>query len=118
MDPHATSGNHVPSPALYAAIFAVLLVLTGVTTWVAFLDLGVLNNVIMLGIAVTKATLVVLYFMHLRWSSRLTWVFAASGFAMLALLIGITAVDFAVRTRLPFPNAVWPPAGTPVTIQP
>jgi cytochrome c oxidase subunit 4 len=118
MDLHGPSDHHVPSPALYAVIFALLLVLTGVTTWVAFLDLGFLNNVIMLGIAVTKATLVVLYFMHLRWSPRLTWVFAASGFAMLAILVGITAMDLLVRTQLPFASSVWPPPGTPVTMQP
>jgi hypothetical protein len=62
--------------------------------------------------------LVILYFMHVRWSSRLTWVFAASGFLMLALLIGITATDIVVRRRLPFASSVWPPAGTPVTMQP
>jgi cytochrome c oxidase subunit 4 len=117
MEPHAPS-HHVPSPALYGTIFVVLLALTALTTWVAFLDLGVLNNVIMLGIAVTKATLVVLYFMHLRWSSRLTWVFAASGFAMLAVLLGITAMDVVVRAGLPFASSVWPPPGTPVTMQP
>jgi cytochrome c oxidase subunit 4 len=118
MDPDAAHEHHVPSPALYAVIFGLLLVLTAVTTWVAFLDLGILNNVLMLGIAVTKATLVVLYFMHLRWSSRLTWVFAASGFAMLAILLGITALDLLVRSGLPFAGSVWPPPGTPVTIEP
>ena len=94
------------------------ILLTAVTTAVAFVDLGAMNNVIMLTIAVTKATLVVLYFMHVHWSSRLTWVIAASGVVWLALLVGITGVDMLTRSRLPFSSSVWPPAGTPVTMQP
>jgi cytochrome c oxidase subunit 4 len=117
MDAH-TAETHVASPGLYLAIFGTLLALTALTTAVAFVDLGLFNNVIMLTIAVTKATLVVLYFMHVRWSSRLTWAFAASGFLWFLLLVGITAVDIVVRHRLPFPSSIWPPVGTPVTMQP
>ena len=115
---HATPAPHVVPVRLYVAVFAVLLVLTAVTTAVAFVDLGRLNVVIMLTIAMVKATLVVLYFMHVRWSPRLTWVVVASGFVWLGLLIGITGMDLLVRSRLPFASSVWPPAGTPVTMQP
>jgi cytochrome c oxidase subunit IV len=55
----------------------------------AKVDMGVLNNVVMLLIASTKATLVILYFMHVRWSSRLTWVVAMAGFFWLLLLFTI-----------------------------
>jgi len=117
MDPTAAK-HHVPSPALYVVVFVTLLALTALTTTVAFFDLGVLNNVLMLGIAVAKAMLVVLYFMHVRWSPRLTWTFAASSLVMFALLLSITASDIVIRRRLPFASSVWPPAGTPVTIRP
>jgi len=82
---------------MYYAVFAALLVGTGLTVAVAFVDLGALNNVLMLGIAVTKALLVILFFMHVRWSSRLTWVVAASGFVWLLILFGITMSDYLTR---------------------
>jgi cytochrome c oxidase subunit 4 len=90
-----------PSLATYFTIFAALLVLTAATTAVAFVDLGVLNNIVMLGIAVTKATLVVLYFMHVRYGGKLIWTIAAGGFAWLAILIGFTLNDY--LTRFPVP---------------
>ena len=61
------------------------------------MDLGALNNVVMLAIACTKALLVILFFMHVRWSSRLTWVVAASGFFWLLILFGITMTDYLTR---------------------
>ena len=53
-----------------------------------------MNNVVMLAIACTKALLVILFFMHVRWSTRLTWVVAASGFFWLLILFGITMADY------------------------
>jgi cytochrome c oxidase subunit 4 len=82
---------------MYYAVFAALLVGTGLTVAVAFVDLGALNNVLMLGIAMTKALLVILFFMHVRWSTRLTWVVAASGFVWLLILFGITMSDYLTR---------------------
>jgi cytochrome c oxidase subunit 4 len=90
---------HGPTVRVYLTIFTLLLALTALTIKVAFLDLGAMNNVVMLGIAVTKATLVVLYFMHVRYGPRLVWVVAVAGFAWLALLIGFTLAD--VLTRFP-----------------
>ncbi|SRR5216683_1456533 len=89
--------GHVAPKSMYYAVFAALLVGTGLTVAVAFVDLGALNNVLMLGIAVTKALLVILFFMHVRWSSRLTWVVAASGFVWLLILFGITMSDYLTR---------------------
>jgi len=82
---------------MYYAVFAALLVGTGLTVAVAFKDLGALNNVLMLGIASTKALLVILFFMHVRWATRLTWVVAASGFVWLLILFGITMSDYLTR---------------------
>ena len=88
---------HVVPLRTYYAIFGALLAGTAVTVWVAFLDLGPLNTVVAITIAVLKALLVVLYFMHVRWSSRLTWLFAAAGFVWLVLMIGLTIADFDTR---------------------
>jgi cytochrome c oxidase subunit 4 len=82
---------------MYYWVFAALIVGTAVTVAAAFVDLGALNNVVMLAIAITKATLVVLFFMHVRWSTRLTWVIAASGFFWLLILFGLTMQDYLTR---------------------
>ena len=89
--------GHVAPKSMYYAVFAALMVGTALTVLVAFYDLGPLNNVLMLGIAMTKATLVILYFMHVRWATRLTWVVAASGFVWLIILFGITMTDYLTR---------------------
>jgi cytochrome c oxidase subunit 4 len=82
---------------MYYAVFAALIVGTALTVAVAFVDLGALNNVLMLGIAMTKAMLVILFFMHVRWSSHLTWVVVASGFFWLLILFGLTMMDYLTR---------------------
>jgi cytochrome c oxidase subunit IV len=91
------SAGHVAPKILYYAIFMALLVGTGLTVGVAFLDLGFFNNVVMLAIACTKALLVILFFMHVRWSSRLTWVVAGAGFFWLLILFSITMTDYLSR---------------------
>jgi cytochrome c oxidase subunit 4 len=89
--------GHVAPKSMYYGVFLALLAGTGLTVAVAFVDLGALNNVLMLGIAMTKALLVILFFMHVRWSSRVTWVVAASGFFWLLILFGITMSDYLTR---------------------
>ena len=89
--------EHVVPPRVYLVIFATLLALTATTTAVAFVDLGPLSTVIMLTIAVTKATLVILYFMHVRYSSRLTWIVVSTGFVWLMILIAFTMSDETTR---------------------
>jgi cytochrome c oxidase subunit 4 len=89
--------GHVAPKSLYYLIFFALLVGTGLTVAVAFYNLGFMNNVVMLTIACAKALLVILFFMHVRWSSRLTWVVAASGFFWLLILFGITMSDYLSR---------------------
>lgn len=97
--------QHVILPQkLYFQIFAVLLTLTCVTVAVAYIDLGPLNNVMALSIAMTKTILVILYFMHVRYSSHLTWVFVGAGFFWLLILIAFTLSDVFSRGWLPLPR--------------
>ena len=89
--------EHVTSPTVYIAIFLALMVLTAVTVWVAFQDLGPLNDIVALTIAVSKASLVILYFMHVRYSTPLTKLVVVSGFLWLIFLIAITLSDYLTR---------------------
>ena len=83
----------------YIVVWVSLLVLTLTTTGVAFIDLGgQWNAVTAVAIAVVKTVLVVLYFMHLRYSTRLTWVFAGAGFFWLVILITLTMGDVLTRS--------------------
>jgi cytochrome c oxidase subunit 4 len=92
--------QHSVSSQLYYRVFATLLGLTLLTVWMAFLDLGRLNTVIALTIAVGKALLVLLFFMHVRYSHRLTWVCIVAGFFWLALLLTLTMSDYLTRSWL------------------
>ena len=93
--------EHVVPRKVYYAVFAALLVLTAITTAVAFVDLGPWNTVVALGIAFLKATLVALFFMHVKYSPRLTQVIVAGGLFWLAILIVLTLSDFMSRGWLP-----------------
>ena len=94
-------GHHVAPKSLYYAVFGALIVGTILTVAAAKVDMGPLNNIVMLAIACTKATLVVLFFMHVRWSSRLTWVVAMAGFFWLLILFGIGMSDYLSRGWVP-----------------
>jgi cytochrome c oxidase subunit 4 len=89
--------GHVAPKSLYYTVFIALIIGTGLTVLAAEIDLGALNNVVMIAIAGTKAPLVILFFMHVRWSTRLTWVVAGSGFFWLLILFGITMADYMSR---------------------
>ena len=93
--------EHVVPRKVYYAVFVALLVLTAITTAVAFVDLGPWNTVVALGIAFLKATLVALFFMHVKYSSRLTQIVVAGGLFWLAILIVLTLSDFVSRGWLP-----------------
>jgi cytochrome c oxidase subunit 4 len=97
--------EHIVSKKIYFVIFGVLMVGTILTVAAAFKDLDHLlfsgaNTVVALTIAVIKATLVVLYFMHVRYSTRLTWVIVIAGFFWLAIMFGLTMADYMSRTEL------------------
>jgi cytochrome c oxidase subunit 4 len=95
------SAGHVAPKSMYYLVFLALIVGTGLTYAAAKVDMGPLNNVVMLAIACTKASLVILFFMHVRWSSRLTWVVAMSGFFWLMILFGIGMSDYLSRGWIP-----------------
>jgi cytochrome c oxidase subunit IV len=92
--------EHVSSPWLYLWVFGVLMVLTVATVLVAYQDFGVLNDVVALTIAMTKALLVVLFFMHVKYSTRLTALTAIGGVIWLVILIGFTLNDYMSRGLL------------------
>ncbi|MFY9555742.1 MAG: cytochrome C oxidase subunit IV family protein [Blastocatellia bacterium] len=92
--------EHIVSKKIYFVIFTALIVLTVATVLVANQDLGRWNAIAALTIAVIKAALVVLYFMHVRYSSRLTWVFVGAGFFWLAIMVALTLSDYMTRDWL------------------
>jgi cytochrome c oxidase subunit 4 len=93
--------SHVVPVGIYVGIFLALIVLTGVTTGVAYIDLGAMNTVAALAIAVVKMLLVVLFFMHVKYSPGLTRLVIIAGFFWLALLIAFTLSDELTRHWTP-----------------
>ena len=93
--------GHISPKSTYYAIFAALMVGTAVTVAVAFVNLGAFNFPVAIGIAITKATLVILFFMHVKYSSRLTKLVVVTSLFFLALLIGETFMDYATRGLMP-----------------
>jgi cytochrome c oxidase subunit 4 len=93
--------EHIVPLKIYVSIFAALLVGTALTVWAGLQDFpGQLNVIVALTIAVVKATLVVLYFMHVRYSSRLIWVVFTSALFWLAILFALTFSDYWTRSWL------------------
>ncbi len=95
--------EHIVSRKSYFGVFAALMVLTVVTVLAARVDFGneVINTVIALTIAVTKAMLVVLFFMHVKYASRLTKIFVSAAFLWLLILFAFTFSDYLTRSWLP-----------------
>jgi cytochrome c oxidase subunit 4 len=89
--------GHVSPKGVYYAIFGALMVLTAITVGVAFIDLGALNFPVALTIALVKATLVILFFMHVKYSSRLTKLVIGAGFFFLVVLFTLTLTDYLSR---------------------
>lgn len=87
---------------LYLLVLSALLAGTGATVWAAYIDLGRWNIVLALTIAVTKMTLVILFFMHGKYSARRTKLIIASGFFWLAIMLVLTLADY--TTRHPEPS--------------
>ena len=103
--------GHILRRRIYYGVFAALMTLTGITVWVAFQDVDThlfglhiaLNPVIALAIATTKALLVILYFMHVRYSSKLTKVTVLAGFFWLGILLVMTMGDYISREWIKLP---------------
>jgi cytochrome c oxidase subunit IV len=93
--------NQHASRKMYFLVYAVLIAFTALTTSMAYVDLGAFNIYVALTIAVVKATLVMLFFMHVRESSGMTRVYVAAGFFWLAILLLLTITDYISRSWLP-----------------
>jgi len=89
--------EHIVSPKIYFAIFAALMAGTGITVWAAFQNFGKFNIVIALAIATIKATLVVLYFMHARYSPKRTQLVIVCSVFWLAIMLALTLADYDTR---------------------
>ena len=90
--------EHIVPVRVYVTIFLVLLVGTALTVMAAFYDFPWrLNTIVAMAIAVTKATFVVLYFMHVRYSSRLIWVIVASALFWMGIMFALTFSDYLTR---------------------
>ena len=90
--------GHILPKRTYYSIYVILLVCTYLTWQIAFFDLGPLNTVAALGIAVFKAVLVVLFFMHVKYSTRLTWVVVIGSVFWLGILLTLTFGDYLTRS--------------------
>ncbi len=93
--------GHIVPTRVYVTIFALLIGLTGLTTWVAMYDLGRWNTILALAIAISKASLVILFFMHVKYTNNLTRIVVVAGFFWLALLISLTLSDIVTRHWIP-----------------
>src|SRR5579871_6739755 len=89
--------EHIDSVGVYVGILVLLLIATVVTTLVAFVDLGNFSVVVALAIAVCKMLLVALFFMHVRYSTKLTRLVIVGGLLWLAILLLLTLSDFFTR---------------------
>lgn len=109
--------HHVVPLRVYFTIITTLFLLTGLTVWVAFQDFGVFNDLVALSIAVFKALLVVMFFMHLKYSARILWLYAGAGGVWFIIMIALMLSDYRSREWLPVPQAWEAPAaaGTPAS---
>ena len=101
--------HHVVSPLLYLGILGALLIGTGLTVWAAYQNFGPFNIVIALLIATIKMSLVILFFMHGKYSAKRTQLVIISGFFWLAIMLGLTLMDYTTRHPEPSRSAN-PPA--------
>ncbi len=96
--------KHITSPLTYVGVYLVLLVLTGLTVGIGYVDLRALNLVIALVIAVVKAGLIAWYFMHLRGSTGVQRLALLGGLFLLGILLLGTLDDYLTRGWLPVPG--------------
>jgi cytochrome c oxidase subunit 4 len=95
---------HVQPLKVYFAVFLALMAFTAITVFAAFVNLGPLNNFVALGIAVAKATLVILYFMHVKGNTKLVPVVILSGLFFLFILFLFLVADYGTRGWLGVPG--------------
>jgi cytochrome c oxidase subunit IV len=97
MAEHTHDQHHVVPLMIYYVIFGILMVLTGVTVGVAYIDLGRWNTVAALAIACFKAMIVVLYFMHVKYSTRLIKLTVIAGLYWMGIMFALTLGDYLTR---------------------
>lgn len=90
--------HHIVTPLQYAYVYVALLVFTGLTVGAAYIDMGWANPVLALGIATIKAVLVLLFFMHVVYQSRLIKMTVATGFFIFLVLVTMTMTDYISRS--------------------
>ena len=114
------AGGHISPISLYLTIFFALMVLTGVTVGAAYVDLGRFNFAMAMLIASFKASLVVWYFMHVKYQSSLTKLTVATGMFFLAILLGMMMIDYGGRAFSPAMAPTDPDSvlGAPATTAP
>lgn len=93
----SAAGEHIVSPKIYVTIWLTLLFFTGLTVAAAFGNFGILNPIIALAIATTKAILVVLFFMHVKYSGRMTALVIFCGLFFLSILLVLLTSDYITR---------------------
>ena len=110
--PDADAAHHIVPLSTYLKVFAALMVLLVLTLAVAAVDFAKLgaewawvNVTVAVTVAVIKAALVILYFMHVRYSSRLVWFFAGAAFLWLVVMFALTFADYFSRHWIPSPGA-------------
>jgi len=91
------SQHHVVSPMIYLGVFITLLIFTGLTVAASFVEMGVFNPIVALAIGCIKAVIVVLFFMHVKYSSKLTKLTVFAGIFTFLVLIGMTLADYFSR---------------------
>ena len=91
------SEHHIVSPLEYTMVFGTLLVFTGITVAAAYVEMGVLNPIVALAIASIKAVIVILFFMHVKYQSRLIKMTVGAGFFTFLVLITMTLSDYISR---------------------
>lgn len=96
-DNHGSGGHHILPLSLYVNVFVALIFLTTITVWVAQFDFGIFNGFVAMGIATLKATLVGMYFMHLKYDNKLYSMVILGSVGFLILLWGFTIFDFITR---------------------
>jgi cytochrome c oxidase subunit 4 len=101
--------GHISPKSTYYTIFGALMVLTAITVAVAFVNLGAFNFPVALAIAITKATLVILFFMHVKYSTQLTKMFVGMAFFFLVILFALTMTDYLSRGVRTYPGGAGGP---------
>jgi cytochrome c oxidase subunit 4 len=99
---HSTELGHTQPIGIYFNVFFSLLILTVITVAVSYIDFGVFDLVVAMGIASVKATLVAMYFMHLKYENPFTLIYALIPILLLFFLIGGVFLDSPMRTDPPF----------------